>query len=277
MTEIQRFSMDPSFHQSHHHHSKRLGDVSGKRVPVRTCKVMILGAAGVGKSALVVRYITRRFLHEYDSAENVYTKETLLGGQKCELRILDTSTEFTGGDTTMYDIWSSWSDCFVLVYSITDPGSLQKAIDIKRDMDQQRRFNPAYFILVGNKCDLLQQRRVTEKEGKATADALGCAAFYEVSARDNVSVQTAFDNSLQQPDSKRLGYRRNSVTAVGSGARGMPEKKRHFRNPFFSRSSSKSRSPPAKAKSIEAPGALPIRDPLAMRTITSMRRSSIPW
>ena len=170
----------------------------------------------------------------------------------------------------MYDIWSTWSDCFVLVYSITDPESLRHVIEAKRDIDHRRRFNPAYFILVGNKCDLLQQRRVTEREGRATADALGCAAFYEVSARDNVSVQTAFENSLNSPDSKRLSYRRNSVIGAATPApvAPTPEKKKYFW--------SRSKKSASKGRSVEAPSPT-IRDPLALRSITAMRRSSIPW
>ncbi|KAK0552118.1 RAS2 protein [Tilletia horrida] len=46
-------------------------------------------------------------------------------------------------------------------------------------------------MLVGNKCDMVKEREVQEKEGQALANRLGCT-FVESSAKTFVNVERAF-------------------------------------------------------------------------------------
>ena len=48
------------------------------------------------------------------------------------------------------------------------------------------------FLVIGNKCDLEDQRKVSIIEGKKFAQQNGGMLFYESSAKDNVNVETAF-------------------------------------------------------------------------------------
>lgn len=55
-------------------------------------KIAVLGEAGVGKSALVVRSITGRFLHHYDpTLEDEYRCQVLVNGQMRSVAIMDTA------------------------------------------------------------------------------------------------------------------------------------------------------------------------------------------
>jgi small GTP-binding protein len=58
-------------------------------------KVVVLGSGAVGKSALTVRYLTNRFIHDYDPTfEDVYEDEkkpVLVDDQLYALRIVDTA------------------------------------------------------------------------------------------------------------------------------------------------------------------------------------------
>ena len=47
-------------------------------------------------------------------------------------------------------------------------------------------------VLVGNKCDMEEERAVTYEQGRKLADQLGFP-FFEASAKDNVNVRDAFD------------------------------------------------------------------------------------
>ena len=50
---------------------------------------------------------------------------------------------------------------------------------------------PPPFLLVGNKCDLVTEREVTEREGRRMARRFGCE-FMETSARTMVNVERSF-------------------------------------------------------------------------------------
>jgi len=56
-------------------------------------KVYILGKDGVGKSALLVRFITRRFIGEYARLEDCYTVHVEIENEDMELQIADTAGE----------------------------------------------------------------------------------------------------------------------------------------------------------------------------------------
>ena len=86
------------------------------------------------------------------------------------------------------------ADGVLLVYDVTDPSTLAEAVQTKetiegilrdypvkdaRDQDVKRSLP---FLLVGNKTDLVTQRKVTSKDGRRAALQSGCY-FDEASAR----------------------------------------------------------------------------------------------
>ncbi len=44
------------------------------------------------------------------------------------------------------------------------------------------------IILLGNKCDLKEERAVTKEEGKQKANQYGCS-FYEISNKDRINIE----------------------------------------------------------------------------------------
>ena len=55
-------------------------------------RVAMVGAAGVGKSALTVRLLTGRFLQHYDpTLEDEYSTNLMVDGEEREITILDTA------------------------------------------------------------------------------------------------------------------------------------------------------------------------------------------
>ena len=53
------------------------------------------------------------------------------------------------------------------------------------------------IVLIGNKCDLEDERQVTTEEGQELADAYGLS-FFETSAKTDVNVNMAFNSSLEE-------------------------------------------------------------------------------
>ena len=52
------------------------------------------------------------------------------------------------------------------------------------------------MILVGNKCDLIEERQVKKEEGQDYAKKQKMK-FYEISAKDGTNVNKAFDNLIK--------------------------------------------------------------------------------
>ena len=78
----------------------------------------------------------------------------------------------------------------MLVYDITDLESFQNLnswlIEIEKNASKS-----VYKILVGNKCDMENERKVTTEQGKEFADQYGMK-FFETSAKNSTNVNEAF-------------------------------------------------------------------------------------
>ncbi|XP_046808542.1 ras-related and estrogen-regulated growth inhibitor [Lucilia cuprina] len=62
-----------------------------KKSTLTELKIAVVGAPSVGKSALIVRFLTKRYIGEYDhQTENRYKHEALVDGEPVLFEILDT-------------------------------------------------------------------------------------------------------------------------------------------------------------------------------------------
>lgn len=142
-------------------------------------KLAIFGRAGVGKSALIVRFLTKRFIWEYDpTLESTYRHQATIDDEVVTMEILDTAGQ---EDTIQREGHMRWGEGFVLVYDITDRGSFEDVLPLKNILDEIKKPKNVTLILVGNKADLDHSRQVSTEEGEKLATELACA-FYECSA-----------------------------------------------------------------------------------------------
>ncbi|KAJ8379074.1 hypothetical protein AAFF_G00231650 [Aldrovandia affinis] len=152
-------------------------------------KLAVVGSEGVGKSALIVRFLTRRFIGEYaSSSECIYRKRLSIDGRQLNLELYDPCSQPCEGKSTLTE-QMHWADAFVVVYDISDRSSFHAAEAIvhlirelrlgvtKRDVD-------SVVFLVGNKQDLCHVREVGREEGQRLAAEAKCQ-FYELSAAEH--------------------------------------------------------------------------------------------
>ena len=76
------------------------------------------------------------------------------------------------------------------MYDITDRNSFLNITKWLAEIKKQAGPNVVKF-LVGNKCDLEDQRKVTFKEGQDFADSIGIS-FLETSAKEKINVDELF-------------------------------------------------------------------------------------
>ncbi|KAK7089888.1 hypothetical protein V1264_024432 [Littorina saxatilis] len=193
----------------------------------RPFRVVVLGQMGVGKSALTVRFLTRRFIGEYDPhLEKVYTCTRSVDGDAVVFEVLDTAAQ---QDEKSVEESIRWADAYILLYSVADRCSLNECLRLKFLVNAYGKRNRKYSVaspegalssnpvaLVGNQNDRNLDRMVPLPEGVASAAQLGCVAFYEISVRECCdSVQTIFEDlymCYKRPKKFRAIYPRRSVS-----------------------------------------------------------------
>lgn len=77
-----------------------------------------------------------------------------------------------------------WAEGFLVVYSITDPGSYQAVRPLHQHIRQLHPDARIPIVVVGNKADLLHARQVQAKEGLQLANELG-SLFLEISTSES--------------------------------------------------------------------------------------------
>ena len=179
-------------------------------------KLVVVGAAGVGKSALTIQLIQKHFVDEYDpTIEDTYCKQVVIDGETCLLNIMDTAgqEEFSA----MRDQCMRTGEGFLLVFAVDNTKSFE---DIGMYREQIKRVKDAEdvaMVLVGNKCDI-PTRAVEMTEAQEVAKQY-MIPFVETSAKTRLCVDDAFYTLVREirkhkehrgRDRKkhRIGYRR---------------------------------------------------------------------
>ncbi|XP_071849431.1 ras-related protein R-Ras2-like [Apostichopus japonicus] len=157
---------------------------------IQTHKIVVVGGGGVGKSALTIQFIQSYFVSDYDpTIEDSYMKQCVIDSTACRLDILDTAgqDEFSA----MREQYMRSGEGFLLVFSLTNRTSFDEIFKYHRQILRVKDRDEFPMILVGNKCDLQQQREVTPEEGNHLAQTLKIG-YVEASAKTRTNVDQSF-------------------------------------------------------------------------------------
>ncbi|XP_055343702.1 GTP-binding protein REM 2-like isoform X2 [Paramacrobiotus metropolitanus] len=164
-------------------------------------RVLMLGAPGVGKSALTNQFLTSEYMNAYETSftdDEMTTEKSvsvLLDAVESELDFIDPDPTASYMDDKLWE--SNPVDAHVIVYSVADRSSFEKAIDILFELKQSEVTKHQAIILVGNKSDLVRARIVSKDEGKSIAASYDCK-FTETSAGLNHQVDELLVGILSQ-------------------------------------------------------------------------------
>merc|ERR1719375_2843347 len=153
-------------------------------------KLVLIGDSGVGKSCLLLRFADDAFTDSYITTIGVdFRFKTIPVEQKTiKLQIWDTA-----GQERFRTITSAYyrgADGIIMVYDTTDRESFLHVDDWLNEVNRYANESTCK-ILIGNKCDLGEDRAVTTEEARKKAEDLGIA-FIETSAKDATNVEDAF-------------------------------------------------------------------------------------
>lgn len=169
-------------------------------------KLVVVGAGGVGKSALTIQLIQNHFVDEYDpTIEDSYRKQVVIDGETCLLDILDTAGQEEY--SAMRDQYMRTGEGFLLVFAVNNAESFE---DIAMYREQIRRVKDADdvpMVLVGNKCDL-STRSVDPRAVKELTQNYNIP-FVETSAKTRMGVDHAFHALVREIRRDRINRGRD--------------------------------------------------------------------
>ncbi|GAM24586.1 hypothetical protein SAMD00019534_077610 [Acytostelium subglobosum LB1] len=171
---------------------KECGFINGKQY-----KLVMLGQGGVGKTSISIRFVSDRFVADYDpTVEDAYKKDHFIDGKEITLEILDTAgqEEYTSG---VQDKSIRVGEGFVCIYSIASRESFQKLKELREKILWAKDAERIPMIIVGNKSDMEKERQVPAYEGKALADEFRCP-FIETSAKTNNNIKQCIELVLKE-------------------------------------------------------------------------------
>ena len=135
-------------------------------------------------------------------------KNIEIDSKKIKLQIWDTA-----GQERFKTITTSYykgAHAILIVFDITDRDSFDHVRNWMADIDKFAK-EGVLRILVGNKCDLEQNRKVRSEEAKEIANKYGIK-YIETSAKDTINIDDLFVSTA-----KYLLSKQNSVNGSGRG------------------------------------------------------------
>ncbi|XP_062387258.1 rasd family member 4 [Sardina pilchardus] len=162
-------------------------------------RLVFLGAAGVGKTALIRRFLEDSFEPKHRrTVEELHSKEYEVGGAKVTVHILDTSGSYPF--PAMRKLSIQTGDAFALVYAVDDADSLETVKGLREEILEVKQDKCTPIVVVGNKSDRggAEERKVAGEDVLTTVELDWNSSFLEASAKDNQNVLEVFRELLQQ-------------------------------------------------------------------------------
>lgn len=156
----------------------------------REVKVVLLGDTGVGKSSLVLRFVTNNFKPYSESTigASFMSKMIMVDGKPIKFQIWDTAGQEKYH--SLAPMYYRGAAAAIIVYDITRSNTFKTLKNWVEELMAQGPPDIAIAI-AGNKADLADQREVESSAAAAYAQEIG-AMYLETSAKDDLNVHDIF-------------------------------------------------------------------------------------
>jgi len=159
---------------------------------IKDIKVVLLGDSGVGKSSLVLRFVTDTFKPYSDSTIGASYMTKLINFENKAYKYMIWDTAGQEKYHSLAPMYYRNTQIAIIVYDITQK---QTFLTVKKWIKELQHKGPpdVLIAIVGNKQDLEDRRKVSYNQVKAYADEIN-AFFIETSAKKNININELFVN-----------------------------------------------------------------------------------
>lgn len=178
-------------------------------------KVIMVGSGGVGKSALTLQFMYDEFVEDYEPTKaDSYRKKVILDGEEVQIDILDTAGQ--EDYAAIRDNYFRSGEGFLCVFSIEEPENFAATTEFREQILRVKGDEHIPFILVGNKADMEDTRKVSLEEAQDRARQWG-VPYVETSAKNRTNVDKVFFDLMRE-----IRNRKKTDKAVSNGPRKKP-------------------------------------------------------
>ena len=177
-----------------------------------TCKVVLLGEAGVGKTSIISRYISNTFsdvLMSTTGASFATKKVDFDDEHKIKFQIWDTAGQERF--RSLAKIFYQNAAVAVLVYDITRRDSFSKLQEFWIKELKENAPSDIILAIAANKSDDYEHENVTLKEGKELAQEIN-AIFRSTSAMLSHGIEELFKSIAEKFINPSLNYHEPSIS-----------------------------------------------------------------
>ena len=165
-------------------------------------KLIMLGDENVGKTSIINRFKNNEYSGTYEPTLGLdfQTKSIMIDNINVKLLLYDTAGQEKF--RPLIPLYTKEANIIFLIYDITNYNSFSN-IDKWHELLNNMNKDEEIFFLVGNKIDLIEERKVKEEDAKNYADNNNFI-FQEVSALKGDGIEELFYDKLANQIKKQL-------------------------------------------------------------------------
>lgn len=172
-------------------------------------KIVVIGDAAVGKTSLITKFTQNTFQEDYIQTigAQLSSYEDEANGDKIELFFWD----IAGQDTFHFlrPAFYQGSRAAIIVYSLEDSNHGKRSFEHVDEWHEDIKMHCGDLptILLGNKVDLVDKKKLKEKKVLKLVNKRGFLGYYKTSAKTGEGVIEAFQVLIKELYNKYKGLR----------------------------------------------------------------------
>ena len=170
--------------------------MSTKKIKRKALRLAMLGDSSVGKTSIINTFLNIEFSDVKVATigkDKMETKMVMKDGNEIKLIIWDTA-----GQERFHSMATSvikGSQGVAVCFDLTKESTFESVNNWLNEIRENSNSIPV--ILFGNKCDILENREVSEEKAKKLAEENNLI-YYETSAKENINIKEGFQKLAEE-------------------------------------------------------------------------------